>query len=140
MQARLRYWNYATNLLTRMFALEYGYWFGIMLPGLDRLGLPIPLGGTSNHFRVARPAPARRLGPAQRHRGRRPRPARRRRGLPRRGDRLRHRRGGLRAAAPWIRQRTRWIKGYMQTALVHTRSPRRLVRQVGAIDALGFLR
>jgi hypothetical protein len=40
---------------------------------------------------------------------------------------------------PWIRQRTRWIKGYMQTALVHTRSPRRLVRQVGAIDALGFL-
>ena len=37
LQARLRYWNDATNLLTRMFALEYGYWFGIMLPGLDRL-------------------------------------------------------------------------------------------------------
>jgi cellulose synthase/poly-beta-1,6-N-acetylglucosamine synthase-like glycosyltransferase len=40
---------------------------------------------------------------------------------------------------PWIRQRTRWIKGYMQTALVHTRSPRRLLRQVGVIDSLGFL-
>ena len=40
---------------------------------------------------------------------------------------------------PWIRQRTRWIKGYMQTALVHARSPRRLVRQVGIVDALGFL-
>ena len=39
---------------------------------------------------------------------------------------------------PWIRQRTRWIKGYMQTALVHLRSPRRLVRQVGIIDALGL--
>ena len=52
-QARLSYWNASTNLLTRMFGLEYGYWFGAMLPGLDRLGLPIPLGGTSNHFRVA---------------------------------------------------------------------------------------
>ena len=52
MQARLRYWNYSTNLLTRMFSLEYGYWFGTMLPGLDRMALPIPLGGTSNHFRV----------------------------------------------------------------------------------------
>ena len=40
---------------------------------------------------------------------------------------------------PWIRQRTRWIKGYMQTALVHTRSPRRLVRQVGWRDTVGFL-
>ncbi len=40
---------------------------------------------------------------------------------------------------PWIRQRTRWIKGYMQTALVHTRSPRRLVSQVGVRDSLGFL-
>ena len=39
----------------------------------------------------------------------------------------------------WIRQRTRWIKGYMQTLLVHTRRPARLVRQVGLIDALGFL-
>jgi glycosyltransferase XagB len=138
-QARLRYWNHATNLLTRMFALEYGYWFGIMLPGLDRLGLPIPLGGTSNHFRV--PA-LRRLGGWDPH------------NVTEDADL------GLRASVegyrvgvidsdtaeeacaqlrPWIRQRTRWIKGYMQTALVHTRSPRRLVRQVGVIDALGFL-
>ena len=40
---------------------------------------------------------------------------------------------------PWIRQRTRWIKGYMQTALVHLRSPRRLVARVGIVDALSFL-
>ncbi len=60
----------ASNLLTRMFSLEYGYWFGTMLPGLDRMGLPIPLGGTSNHFRVPGAARADRLGPPQRHRGR----------------------------------------------------------------------
>lgn len=139
MQARLRYWNAGANVLTRMFSLEYGYWFGTMLPGLDRLGLPIPLGGTSNHFRV--PELRRLLGWDPHN-------------VTEDADL------GLRAAVegyrvgvidsdtdeeacgavrPWIRQRTRWIKGYMQTALVHARSPRRLVRQVGLIDAAGFL-
>ena len=139
MQARLRYWNYKTNLLTRMFSLEYGYWFGTMLPGLDRMALPIPLGGTSNHFRVAE---LRALIGWDPH------------NVTEDADL------GLRAAVegyrvgvidsdteeeacaelrPWIRQRTRWIKGYMQTALVHLRSPRRLVRQVGVLDALAFL-
>jgi cellulose synthase/poly-beta-1,6-N-acetylglucosamine synthase-like glycosyltransferase len=138
-QARLRYWNVRTNLLTRMFGLEYGYWFGAMLPGLDRLGLPIPLGGTSNHFRVDA---LRGLGGWDPH------------NVTEDADL------GLRAAVegyrvgvidsdteeeacaevrPWIRQRTRWIKGYMQTALVHTRSPRRLVAQVGLRDTFGFL-
>ena len=138
-QARLRYWNFSTNLLTRMFSLEYGYWFGTMLPGLDRLRLPIPLGGTSNHFRV--PALRELIGWDPYN-------------VTEDADL------GLRAAVegcrvgvidsdteeeacaalrPWIRQRTRWIKGYMQTALVHIRSPRKLVRQVGVIDALGFL-
>jgi cellulose synthase/poly-beta-1,6-N-acetylglucosamine synthase-like glycosyltransferase len=139
MQARLRYWNYKTNLLTRMFSLEYGYWFGTMLPGLDRMALPIPLGGTSNHFRVAE---LRALIGWDPH------------NVTEDADL------GLRAAVegyrvgvidsdteeeacaelrPWIRQRTRWIKGYMQTALVHLRSPRRLIRQVGVVDALAFL-
>jgi cellulose synthase/poly-beta-1,6-N-acetylglucosamine synthase-like glycosyltransferase len=138
-QARLRYWNFASNILTRMFDLEYGYWFGTMLPGLDRLGLPIPLGGTSNHFRVSA---LRKLGGWDPH------------NVTEDADL------GLRAAVegyrvgvidsntdeeacaqlrPWIRQRTRWIKGYMQTTLVHTRSPRRLIRQVGVLDTLGFL-
>lgn len=138
-QARLRYWNFAANLLTRMFGLEYGYWFGTMLPGLDRLGLPIPLGGTSNHFRVDA---LRELIGWDPH------------NVTEDADL------GLRAAVegyrvgvidsdtdeeacgelrPWIRQRTRWIKGYMQTALVHSRSPRELVRKVGFVDAAGFL-
>ncbi|MET0663535.1 MAG: glycosyltransferase, partial [Ilumatobacteraceae bacterium] len=47
-QAALNYWNAEENALTRMFTLEYSFWFDYMLPGLDHLGLPIPLGGTSN--------------------------------------------------------------------------------------------
>ena len=69
-------------------------WFDLLLPGLDAAGAPIPLGGTSNHFITARPGRARRLGPVQRHRGRRPRhpPAQGR--LPHRDDRLDDARGG----------------------------------------------
>jgi cellulose synthase/poly-beta-1,6-N-acetylglucosamine synthase-like glycosyltransferase len=52
-QAALNYWNATDNWLTRMFTTEYSFWFDYMLPGLDRLRLPIPLGGTSNHFRTA---------------------------------------------------------------------------------------
>ena len=34
----------------------------------------------------------------------------------------------------WIRQRSRWIKGYMQTWLVHNRHPVRLWRELGTRD------
>jgi cellulose synthase/poly-beta-1,6-N-acetylglucosamine synthase-like glycosyltransferase len=118
-QARLRYFNHTTNLLTRMLALEYGYWFGIMLPGLDRLRLPIPLGGTSNHFRAEA---LRRLG------GWDPHNVTEDADLGLRATVEGCRVGEIDSATdeeacsrvrPWIRQRTRWIKGYMQTALVH---------------------
>ena len=51
-QARLNYFNDRENILTRLFTLEYTHWFDYMLPGLDAMRLPIPLGGTSNHFRA----------------------------------------------------------------------------------------
>ena len=138
-QAALQYFNAEENLLTRMFALEYAYWFDYMLPGLDRLRLPIPLGGTSNHFRTDR---LRELG------GWDPFNVTEDADL------------GLRAAARgyrvgvipsttyeeavsryrgWVRQRSRWVKGYMQTALVHLRHPLRLLRHAGWRTLLGFL-
>src|SRR5262249_20719397 len=52
-QCRLNYYNVRENWLTRMFTLDYALWFDLMLPGLDRLGMPIPLGGTSNHFKMS---------------------------------------------------------------------------------------
>ena len=52
LQCRLNYYNAGENWLTRMFTLDYTLWFDQVLPGLERLGMPIPLGGTSNHFRT----------------------------------------------------------------------------------------
>jgi len=53
-QAALNYFNAEHNVLTRMFAVEYSHWFDSMLPGMEGTGIPLPLGGTSNHFRSAR--------------------------------------------------------------------------------------
>ena len=51
-QAKLNFYNPRQNLLTKLFTLEYSFWFELMLPSLVVLGAPIPLGGTSNHFRT----------------------------------------------------------------------------------------
>src|SRR5438105_4713735 len=51
-QARLNFYNPQQNLLTRLFTAEYALWFDLILPGLQRLGFAIPLGGTSNHFQA----------------------------------------------------------------------------------------
>ncbi|WP_200939009.1 glycosyltransferase [Modestobacter sp. Leaf380] len=138
-QAALNYFNAEENLLTRMFTLEYSSWFDYTLPGLDALRLPIPLGGTSNHFRADM---LRELG------GWDPFNVTEDADL---GVRSSARGGRVTvvnsttyeeanmAVGNWIRQRSRWIKGYMQTFLVHTRHPMRLVRQIGLRQAIGFL-
>ncbi len=53
-QAKLNYFNKKQNTLTSLFTIEYTYWFDFLLPGLDKAKLPIPLGGTSNHFKANR--------------------------------------------------------------------------------------
>lgn len=139
LQAKLGYYNPRQNLLTRWFTLEYDAWFNIFLPGLHRIGAPIPLGGTSNHFR--RPALDACLGWDPYN-------------VTEDADLgLRFARLGLATAmlestteeeansrlANWLRQRSRWSKGYMQTALVHTRRPVKLVRELGPKATVFFL-
>ena len=137
-QAALNYFNSAENYLTRMFTLEYSYWFDYMLPGLDRLGLPIPLGGTSNHFRVDR---LRELGAWD------PFNVTEDADLGIRASAQGYTVGIIdsttyeeanRAYKNWIRQRSRWIKGYMQTWLVHNRNPIRLLRRIGLRSWLSY--
>jgi cellulose synthase/poly-beta-1,6-N-acetylglucosamine synthase-like glycosyltransferase len=45
--------NSSDSWISGLFALEYAALFDVVNPGLARLRLPIPLGGTSNHFRVS---------------------------------------------------------------------------------------
>ncbi|CAN5684855.1 glycosyltransferase [soil metagenome] len=131
LQCRLGYFNERQNLLTRWFALEYATWFGLVLPAAEAAGAVVPLGGTSNHmpvsvwkaiggwdeFNVTEDAD---LG-------------------------VRLARHGYRTlildsvtleeansdVVNWIRQRSRWYKGYLQTMIVHLRHPLQLRREIG---------
>ena len=90
LQCRLNYYNANENWLTRMFTLDYALWFDQVLPGLERLGMPIPLGGTSNHFRIDVLRELHAWDPVQRHRGCRSRYSHRAKGLSRRRGQFDH--------------------------------------------------
>ncbi|MDB5600160.1 MAG: hypothetical protein JWN71_2204 [Xanthobacteraceae bacterium] len=139
LQCRLSYFNAGENWLTRMFTLDYALWFDQMLPGLERLNVPIPLGGTSNHFKIDVLRELHAWDPfnvtEDADLGVR---------LTQKGYRV----GIVDSttfeeaschAGNWIRQRSRWMKGYMQTFLVHTRRPLHLMRTIGPLGFLGFV-
>lgn len=138
-QAALNYFNADQNVLTRMFTIEYTHWFDSMLPGLDNSGIPLPLGGTSNHFVTSLLKEVGAWDPWN---------------VTEDADL------GLRAAVEgyrvgvidsttweeacsqvpaWIKQRTRWIKGYMVTSAVNTRNTVRYIKSTGVAGAVGFL-
>ncbi len=122
-QAKLNFYNPHQNLLTKIFTAEYSLWFDLVLTGLQSINAPIPLGGTSNHFRTQdlrnlhgwdsfNVTEDCDLG-------------------------MRLIKNGLKTAildsitleeansdmVNWFWQRTRWIKGYVQTYLLHVRKP-----------------
>jgi cellulose synthase/poly-beta-1,6-N-acetylglucosamine synthase-like glycosyltransferase len=130
-QARLTIDNTADSWLTRLFTAEYAGLFDVFLPGLAAFRMPLPLGGTSNHFHTAT---LRQLGGWDPY------------NVTEDADLgIRLSRAGLRTSviqsttyeeAPgrlvaWTRQRTRWFKGYLQTWAVHMRHPVALWRELG---------
>ncbi|WP_241911686.1 glycosyltransferase family 2 protein [Telmatospirillum siberiense] len=137
-QARLNYFNFTDNFLTRMFTLEYSQWFDFLLPGLHFLRVPIPLGGTSNHFRTSI---LRDLGAWD------PYNVTEDADLGVRLTQAGYTVGIVNSTTfeeanghlfSWIKQRSRWIKGYMQTWLVHMRDPVALYRSLGHVGFWGF--
>ena len=127
-QAKLNFYNPEQNLLTRWFTAEYSLWFDLILPGLQKANLAIPLGGTSNHFPVQT---LRALGGWDAFNVTEDCDL----GLRLSWFRLRtvivdsttyEEANSL--IKNWIRQRSRWIKGYMQTYLVHMREPLHYLR------------
>ncbi|HEV7462372.1 MAG TPA: glycosyltransferase family 2 protein [Methyloceanibacter sp.] len=137
-QAKLNLYNASDNWLTRQFTIEYCALFDALLPALDRLKLPIPLGGTSNHFRASALKWLMAWDPfnvtEDADLGMR---------LARSGYRCQVLQSTTYEGAPrrfmsWLRQRTRWLKGYVQTWLVHLRSPRTLWRELGPVGFFAF--
>ena len=137
-QACLNVFNARQSWLTRQFTVEYSSLFDAVLPALQRLGLPMPLGGTSNHFPRAL---------LEEMHGWDPYNVTEDADLGIRIARLRRRIAMIPSTtweeAPasfrlWLRQRTRWLKGWMQTYLVHTRQPLQLIRDLGFFRTLGF--
>ncbi|PTM40296.1 glycosyltransferase family 2 protein [Bosea sp. 124] len=139
LQARLVIDHADEGLLPALFALEYAGLFKVLNPGLLRSGLPIMLGGTSNHFRTET---LRAVGgwdawnvTEDADLGLR---------LVRAGYRIGDLPSDTREEAPltlrvWLKQRSRWIKGYMQTLVTHSRGPGRLLREAGLPATLAFL-
>jgi cellulose synthase/poly-beta-1,6-N-acetylglucosamine synthase-like glycosyltransferase len=137
-QAKLNYWNRDQNMLTRLFTAEYSQQFDLLLPGLDATNAPIPLGGTSNHFRIRTLLELGAWDPFN---------------VTEDADL------GVRLACAhlrtamiesttyeeansrpynWLRQRSRWVKGYIQTWLVQMRRPLHLARELGPLNWLSF--
>jgi cellulose synthase/poly-beta-1,6-N-acetylglucosamine synthase-like glycosyltransferase len=137
-QAKLNYYNWSANWLTKLFAIEYSVWFDVVMYGLSGLKMPIPLGGTSNHFNVHK---LKQIGCWDPY------------NVTEDADL------GIRIAANnyeiklvdsttqegaptkfinWYKQRSRWLKGYMQTYLVHMRQPNKLIKNIGIQGFLGF--
>lgn len=133
LQAPLLISNFRSDWLTRLFAFEYAALFRGLLPWMARMNFVIPLGGTSNHLRrecleavggwdchnVTEDAD---LGVR----------------LARFGYKVGVISRGTWEDAPrcytdWNKQRTRWLKGWMQTWLVHMRNPWRTCRELGPL-------
>jgi len=139
LQAKLNYYNPDQNLLTKWFTIEYSTWFDLFLPGLHRLGSPIPLGGTSNHFRTS---VLQTIG------GWDPFNVAEDCDLGIRLHKMGYKTHVLDSTTweeansqlwNWVRQRSRWVKGYIQTHLVHMRNPFTTFWKMGFAGMLGFL-
>ena len=138
LQGILDFYNPRTNWLSRCFTVEYASWFRVLLPGIARLGLVVPLGGTTLFFRRG---PLEHLGGWDAH------------NVTEDADLgLRLARHGYRTELidtvtgeeancrplPWIKQRSRWQKGFAMTWAVHMRDPARLWREIGPWRMFGF--
>jgi len=137
-QARLCVDNTADSLLARLYTAEYAGQFDVFLPGIAALHLPLPLGGSSNHFRTDI---LREVGGWDAYN------VTEDADLGLRLARFGYRTGVIASTTyeeapanlgPWLRQRTRWFKGWMQTWLVHMRQPRRLAADLGPLGFVSF--
>lgn len=131
LQTRLDHYNPDQNIITRLFNEEFAFHFDMLLPGLQKLGYPIPLSGHSVHFRRSALEDIGAWDPynvtEDADTGIK---------LARAGKKIEildsvSREEATTSVTAWVNQRTRWIKGFIQTSIVHLRHPLRFKREVG---------
>lgn len=137
-QCALGFHNETRNWIARAFSIEYTTWFRLFLPGIARLQVPVPLGGTSvfikrdvleslggwDAWNVTEDA---ELGILLARRGHRTAVI----------DSTTLEEVNFRPLA-WVRQRSRWLKGFALTWIVHNRQPRELLREIGPRGFIAF--
>lgn len=134
LQTRLEHYNASQNILTRLFNAEFSFYYDLFLPGLQQLDYPIPLSGHSTHFRTSA---IRSIGAWDPYNvaedcdmGIQ---------LIRSGYKTEildsiSREEATSDISSWIRQRTRWMKGFIQTSIVHLRHPYQSMREFGGVE------
>lgn len=131
LQTRLDHYNKYQNFLTKLFNTEFSFYYDLFLPGLESLRFPIPLSGHSTHFRMS---VLEQIG------GWDPYNVTEDCDVGMRVARLGIRTGILDSASQeeatstlksWVMQRTRWMKGFIQTSMVHLRNPIQFTREIG---------
>jgi len=132
-QCVLDFYNPKTNWMSRCFTIEYAILFRVILPALNALKLPIPLGGTSVFFRREILEKTGRWDAYN---------VTEDADLGYRLFRMGYRCEWINAVTyeeanyrfiPWIKQRSRWLKGFMFTGLVHFKSPLKLHKDIGTV-------
>ncbi len=138
LQSKLNYYNPYQNILTKWFTAEYSSWFDLYLPGIDAIKAPMPLGGTSNHFRTEKLLELKGWDPFN---------VTEDCDL---GIRIFKSRYSTRVLdtttweeansvlANWLKQRSRWVKGYIQTYFVNMRRPVNFIKNTGIINFFHF--
>ena len=138
LQAKLNFYNPTDSWLAKQLTVEYCSLFDGLLPAFRLFDFPLPLGGTSNHFRINA---LRQVGGWDAYNVTEDADL---------GFRLYAHgfRSGILMSTTyeeaagrfrdWLPQRTRWMKGWMQTYMVHMRRPFTLLRQLGLWKFIGF--
>lgn len=139
LQTILDHYNPNQSLITRLFNAEFSFHYLMFLPGLQKLGLPVPLSGHSVHFRKEALS---RVGAWD------PYNVTEDCDIGVRLYRFGYKVGLLDSVSreeatssldAWTKQRTRWMKGFIQTSIVHLRDPKRLISEIGVRSFFGFL-
>jgi cellulose synthase/poly-beta-1,6-N-acetylglucosamine synthase-like glycosyltransferase len=138
LQGILDYYNSRSNWMARCFTIEYATWWRLVMPGMARLGLVVPLGGTTLFFKRD---VLEKLGGWDAHNVTEDADL---------GVRL-ARHGYVTELLPtvtyeeancrpwhWVRQRSRWLKGFMITYFVHMRAPVQLIKDIGFLRFMGL--